>query len=78
MTWGRSDGKDGTWENRGSRRKGVSRRQGGSRRRCGGGGSCPASLLQGGAALELCWEGREGTLRFQSSISMEQPQGWDE
>lgn len=53
MTWGRSDGKDGTWENRGSRRKGVSRRQGGSRRRCGGGGSCPASLLQGGAALEL-------------------------
>lgn len=59
MTWGRSDGEDGAWENGGSRRKEGSRRQGGSRRRGRGGEGCPAPLLWGAAGLELCWGGRD-------------------
>lgn len=57
MTWGMSDREAGTWGNGGSRRKWVSRRQGGPRRRWGCGEGCPAALVQGGAALKLCWGG---------------------
>lgn len=60
MTWGEVTGKDGTWENRGSRRKGVSGDKGVQEdveRR-----ELPSISAPGrGAALELCWErGREG------------------